>query len=550
MALWYVAILSTQSVFLPTTLTAQWHPRPDPEETVDFQSSDLPIIWIDTHGQEIENNPRIIADMGVIDNGKGQRNHPTDPCNVYMGKIAIELRGSSSLRFPKKQYRFETQDSAGNNLNVSLLGMPKENDWILHGPYGDESLIRNVLAYGLSNAIGRYASRTRFCELVLDGDYRGLYVLMEKIKRDNDRVDISALDADDLAGDSLTGGYLIKIDKFAGENVGGWRSTLGIQYQYDYPKNGEIVPGQAAYIRDFMDRFEQAMMNDWTMGPLPAYRPMIDLESFVDHFILNEFCKNVDAYRISAYMYKDRDSKGGLLTMGPIWDFDLTMAKAWYEQDLGLTEGWQIDYRENHSWDGFQVPVWWEKLAHDPSFQGPAQARWMELRKGALHKDSLMARIDGLTAEITEARIRNFQKWPGLLEGTTYEAKIAELKQWISDRIAWIDTHIGSLYAGAERNKEPVQPDDFNLEQNYPNPFNASTVIGSVLPVTGKASIAIVDHLGRKVRILASGVQPAGRHRIAWDGKDDLGRSAPSGVYLVRMSYDGRMKTGKLLLMR
>ena len=130
----------------------------------------------------------------------------------------------SLIGIPKKQYALETQDDLGNNLNVPLLGMPAENDWILYAPYSDKSLIRNVLAYKLSWDVGRYASRTRLCELVLNGDYRGLYVLMEKIKRDKNRVDISTLNPDEITGDDLTGGYIIKIDKSAGESVRGWYS--------------------------------------------------------------------------------------------------------------------------------------------------------------------------------------------------------------------------------------------------------------------------------------------------------------------------------------
>jgi hypothetical protein len=531
------------------SLLAQWHPRPDPEGTVDFKSSNLPIIWIDTHNQEIRDSPRIVADMGVIDNGTGNRNQLTDSCNVYRGKIAIELRGSSSQSYPQKPYRLETQDSLGNNLNVSLLGMPKENDWILYAPYRDTTLIHNMIAYGISNEMGRYASRTRFCELVLDGDYRGIYVLMEKIKRDNKRVDISAMDADDVAGDSLTGGYIIKIDKNAGETSGGWWSAKGIQYLYDYPKSAEIVSEQATYIRNFINEFEQAMTDDWTMGPQPAYLKYIDRDSFVDHFIINEFINNCDAYRISAFMHKDRDSKGGKLTMGPVWDMDLSLDDAYFDQDRRLFDRWEVDYRLYHSNDMF-APFWWEKLAHDPSFETPASARWQELRRGLLSKDRLYARIDSLVALTTEARERNFQKWPGILKGASYESKIQRMKQWISDRLDWIDSHIGKLSTSVEEKGKPAIIGDFHLGQNYPNPFNASTVIGYDLPASGRVKIAVVDPLGRVVRILTDEVQSAGRHRIAWDGTDNGGVSAASGIYLVRMTCGGSTKTGKLMLLR
>ncbi len=107
-----------------------------------FNSSNIPIISINTNGQQIPDEIRIVADMGIINNGEGNRNNISDPFNDYDGKISIEIRGSTSQAYPKKQYGFETQDSNGNNNNVSLLGLPPENDWILYAPYGDKSLIR------------------------------------------------------------------------------------------------------------------------------------------------------------------------------------------------------------------------------------------------------------------------------------------------------------------------------------------------------------------------------------------------------------------------
>ena len=135
-----------------------------------FNESTLPIVVIDTDGQEILNDPRIVVHMGIIDNASGI-NNIDDPFNGYDGQISIEIRGSSSQMFPKKQYALETQDIDGENLNVSILGMPAENDWILYAPYSDKSLLRNFLAYELARNMGRYASRTRFCELVINKNW-------------------------------------------------------------------------------------------------------------------------------------------------------------------------------------------------------------------------------------------------------------------------------------------------------------------------------------------------------------------------------------------
>lgn len=160
---------------------------------LEFSSSNLPIVVIETGPQEIVDDPRITATMGIINNGDDAVNHLTDPYNDYLGYISIEYRGATSQAFPKKSYGFETQDHSGENRNVSLMGLPEENDWVLYAPYSDKSLIRNILSYRLFREMGHYAPRTRLCELVVNGDYLGVYVLVEKIKRDRNRLDIATL---------------------------------------------------------------------------------------------------------------------------------------------------------------------------------------------------------------------------------------------------------------------------------------------------------------------------------------------------------------------
>ena len=152
---------------------------------------------IDTYGAEIPDDPRIPAHMGIVNNQSGI-NHIDDPFNDYDGNITIERRGNSSQWNDKTPYRFETVDEQGENNNVELLGMPQENDWVLYAPWQDKTMIRNVLIYKLSNQLGRYASRTRFVELFLNNEYKGVYVLMEKIKRDNERISISKLEPDEI----------------------------------------------------------------------------------------------------------------------------------------------------------------------------------------------------------------------------------------------------------------------------------------------------------------------------------------------------------------
>ena len=530
---------------------------------VEFNSSNLPVIIIDTQGQTIRDDVRIVANMGIIYNGAGQRNNLTDPYNDYNGKISIEIRGSSSQMFPKKQYALETQDDLGENLNVSLIGLPPENDWILYAPYSDKSLMRNVLAYQLSWDLGRYASRTRFCELVLNGDYVGIYVLMEKIKRDNNRVNISTLNPDEISGDDLTGGYIVKIDKWAGETMGGWISPFlpypgsrsSILYQYHYPKADEIVPEQAEYIESTITEFESIMYGDNYNDPSSGYTNYIDDNSFIDFFILNEISKNVDGYRLSTFFYKDKESVDNLIYIGPIWDFNLAFGNANY-YDGGNTDGWQVEINTNSSFinDGFKVPFWWDKLMADPKFVNDLQCRWQNVRQKKFSVDRLLSYIDSVANVLDEAQARNFERWPILDQYIwpnrvwlgTYPKEVTYLKGWLEARMLWIDENLAGECLSSLTGHQSVFPGQFSLHQNYPNPFNPVTVISWQLAVGSYVNLSIFNLRGQKVVTLLSESQPAGYHQIQWDAS-----GLASGIYLYRFVTDqGFSQTRKLVLIK
>lgn len=526
-------LLSPDSLALPS------------QQSVELTSSNLPIVIIDTSGRTIQDQVRIQASMRIIYNGCGNRNYVTDPANNFSGRIAIELRGSSSISYPQKAYRLETQDASGENQNVSLIGMPKENDWILYAPYDDQSLIRNVLAYRLSNDMGRYASRTRFCELILNNEYGGLYILMEKIKQDKNRVNITPMDSSAISGDELSGGYIIKVDKVEGENVGGWSSSCGVFYQYHEPQADEILPVQKNYIRSFMNQFENAMtrpdMSDSSVG----YPKYIDVPSFVDHFILSEFCKNIDAYRISSYMFKERDSKGGKLNAGPIWDFNLSLGKTWFSEDAYRVDEWEVNHNNYKPYDSPKVPFWWEKLGHDHEFGKHVDTRWRQLRENVLREDSLYHRIDLLVDSLSEARARHFQRWPEVAWGHSYEKEIQMMKEWINNRIQWIEVNVVILAAISDPIGSENLPGGFKLEQNYPNPFNSATTIEFNLPRTDFVTLKVYDLLGQEVTTLVAEKLAAGTHKEIWDAK-----GLASGVYLYRLEGKDFTLTRKLTALK
>jgi len=517
------------------------------QQKVQAFSSNLPIVIIDTKGQSIANSYKIIADMGVIYNGEGKYNQTSDPFNNFNGKIGIELRGSSSLSFPKKQYAVETRDSAGANLEVSLMGLPEDNDWILNGPYSDKTLMRNAIVYHLSNQMGQYASRSKFCEVFINNDYKGVYVLLEKVKRGKNRVDIAKMTPADTTGEDLTGGYIIKIDKTDGENVGGWTSTYTPYagawqrtfYQYHYPKPDEIVSAQRIYIVNYIKKFESLMYSSGYNHPVDGYTKMIDVNSFVNFFLLNELSRNVDGYRLSSYMYKDKDkSDTAKLYMGPVWDYNIALGNADY-YDAQYSHGWMLDNltsdSEFLSRDGYVPPFWWKKLWSDAAFKQRVKSRWVELRHSVLKFDRVYGYMDSLTTLFKYARIRNFARWPVLgtwvwpnpYVGNTYENEINHLKTWIKERFLWIDNALTG--APVEVSGETF-PTTFILYQNYPNPFNSETILTYSVNESSFVKLDVFDILGKHIASLVDQFHQPGTYSVVFNGSGLSG-----GIYLFRL---------------
>lgn len=226
--------------------------------------------------------------MGIIDNAYGNINHITDPYTNYNGTVSIEVRGSTSQQYPKISYAFSPVNSTGVQFNYEILGFPSENDWILYGPYTDKTLMRNTIAYYLANKMGHYASRTKFVELICNGNYLGVYELQEKIKQDDNRVDIAKLKPSDTTGDNITGGYIIKIDKNNGAVSDTFQSSYdpGVFFLFHDPEDSKLMPVQKKYIINYIDSFETALMSPWYASPDSGFRKYADENSFIDFCLL------------------------------------------------------------------------------------------------------------------------------------------------------------------------------------------------------------------------------------------------------------------------
>ena len=415
---------------------------PSQGRKVEFTSSNLPIVIIETGGKAINSESKLTATMKIIDNGSGRRNKVTDKPNGYDGKIGIKLRGNSSLYFEQKRFTIETRDNDGKALNAELLGMPADNDWVLLAPYNDISMMRDPFAFDLWNEMGHWAPRNRYCEVVIDGNYVGVYILCEKIKRGENRLDIAKLKPTDNSGIDLTGGYIVRIDPVEGNEpyftsdvpgitsmggggfgggfpggMGGFGGGFGggfntVTWTYYYPNSDKITEEQQKYISDYIKTVEKVIQSDNFADPDEGYAKYISVQSFVDYFIHTELSLNADGLKRSAYFYKKKqnpDGTGGKLHAGTVWDYNLAYGNCNF-CNANKIDAWIYEGGETNP-----TPAMWKRLTEDPAFMDKVKARWKELRKGVLSIENINRYIDSHASQLAEAQERQYSKYSDLL---------------------------------------------------------------------------------------------------------------------------------------
>ena len=408
-------------------------------------SSNLPLILLENYGGgRPPSGDYQMASMAIIEPENGRSRFSNG--FAAASQVGIKVRGSSTGGRSKASLSLEVQDEFGEDKNLPLLGMPRESDWVLWGPYNfDRTLMHNPFIFELSRQIGRYAPRTRFVELYLNtgggplssADYYGVYALMEKISRDADRVDVERLFEEHNKEPDVSGGYILKIDRADPGDSGFSAGRQNIKYVY--PKEMEMErperDAQQQYIREFLNQMGDALYASYFKDPTRGYAKYIDVEAAIDHHLLNVVAFNVDALRLSGYMYKPR---GGKLTFGPIWDFD---------RALGSTDGRDNNPRTWRSTSGdrgtdfFNYP-WWNRMFRDIDFFQKYIDRFQSLRQAEFSTANINAIIDGMANELKEAQKRNLAKWnqrPRSQYGGTYQGEVNHMKTWLAQRITFME---------------------------------------------------------------------------------------------------------------
>ena len=454
-------------------------------------TSNLPIVVISTFGNDIgsggcdhwtDGNLLVIEpdESGVSSLNGGEVN--------FIGRAGFTRRGSSSGGREKLSMTIELQEESavavrgiireGVDKAASILGLPSESDWVLWGPENfDRALMRNPLIYDLSNQVGEYATRHRFVEVILNRGrgpigvdiprgsrqhYWGVYAFMEKIKRDGDRVPVERLTTEQNSEPDITGGYIFKVDRAGCDSSITTGTTL---FRLIYPN--EPSQQQKEWLSRWLTGFFGVLNGDGFADPEEGYRKYIDVPSWIDHHMLNMLAMNVDAFRLSGYMYKFRDGpNGGKFHMGPIWDFDRSMESTDSRDDNPRAWAGSGDSSKYFQRDP-RYP-WYARVLEDPAFREEYRARWSELRAGALSTENIHATIDSMADELRFAQQRNFRRWPSTRPRFgSWQKEVDHLKDWLQTRSEWVDAKF-------------LLPPEFSREPGpYEAPFDLELAVSS-----------------------------------------------------------------------
>ena len=446
------------------------------DKNVTIPQTNLPIIFINVDGHRIDRNRYILGRMKIIHNGDGQLNygdtvaHPDQKVD-YEGFIAIKWRGHSSFdHADKKPFSIRTleqdllPDQGGEKKKVQLAGMNKDSKWCTIAPWADRSMLRDALSYELARPWMDFTPSTRFCELILDGHYFGIYLLAERISKGKYRLNLNNPGEDE--GD-LTGDYHVEVNRSDQPSyvstyhpinnlTGSPINNISVYYNYEDPADDEfkdLPEGTREALNNEIYQMERAFYRTNYTNPETGYRQYVDVTSFIDYLLSTEVSMNVDGYRLSTNYYKysrTRAEREGLDSRWKmaIWDFNIAWGNANYNQgdrtDLWVYEG----NGRNPSSGG--VPFYWYRLTRDESFMDEVSERWLAYRSGSYHMRNLFHTIDSLAEVLTSggAVSRNQQAWriigrqgvwPCPFTTNSYEEEIQHLKAWIQARIRFMD---------------------------------------------------------------------------------------------------------------
>ena len=404
-------------------------------------STTLPVVYMNTKGQQVLKENAIWGNIALLDGNGEERSVFSTPNSIY--RATIKYRGASSYsKFDKKQYRIKFYKNKKDSAKeVSLAGMGANSEWVLNGPYLDKTLIRNKLVYDLARELNGWAPDTRFVELFVDGEYQGVYLAVEPVTNGESRLRLAEFGL--LSGETA---YIVNRDRIdtGSEEIDTWGKINGYTYNalyIRYPSKNKITEKQKEYIQKDISEFEQALYGKNFSDKRIGYQAYIDMDNWVDYFIINEFAMNYDAGNLSTYLYKELDGKLQLA----VWDFNNGFDNyQWFRTETDV-----LHTVENS---------WFERLWQDEAFRERVCERYVQLRKTTLSDEHIAEKIASYQEELGEAVDRNFKVWgysfkENLLAGTSkegtsrnirsYEEAMKQLTDTIRERLAYLDKELG-----------------------------------------------------------------------------------------------------------
>lgn len=541
---------------------------PTKNAQVKLSETNLPIVFIDVDGKMILREERITAKIKIIDNGTSKTNyadlaaHPDQKVD-YEGYISLKYRGNSSFNSSdKKPYGFKTiakpLEEGGKKVKVSLLGLGKDNDWVLLAPFSDKTMIRDVLTFELGRPYLDWVPSSRHVEVVVDGKYYGIYILTERPGKGKNRLNLHDPGED---GGDLTGDWRVEIDRDDEDHYyrskyhpygryGTVDNTKYITYQYDDPEYEDFAylpAGTEKAIQKSIDDMEDCFAGDNYKDPVNGYRKYIDVTSFIDYMLSTEFTFNVDGYRLSSHMYKYSETRAkneGLDSRWKctLWDFNIALGNADYYKG-SRTDLWQYDMNSRET-DNQLVPFWWKRLIDDPAYQTDLKARWAEYREGQYADNRIEAKIDSLATLLTsggamernEAAWGMFGRyvWPNAYVGYSFNDEISYLKRWIKSRLTFMDKKL------LPQEKTDIRP------VTVASGYNADVVV-EALPASSHADNAGdgADNTFYSAGLKASGGLPTDGVINAPSGANfQLGDYAASNALVIKTGEGGDLIFG------
>lgn len=541
---------------------------PTKNAQVKLSETNLPIVFIDVDGKMILREERITAKIKIIDNGTGKTNyadhaaHPDQKVD-YEGYISLKYRGNSSFNSSdKKPYGFKTiakpLEEGGKKVKVSLLGLGKDNDWVLLAPFSDKTMIRDVLTFELGRPYLDWVPSSRHVEVVVDGKYYGIYILTERPGKGKNRLNLHDPGED---GGDLTGDWRVEIDRDDEDHYyrskyhpygryGTVDNTKYITYQYDDPEYedfADLPAGTEKAIQKSIDDMEDCFAGDNYKDPVNGYRKYIDVTSFIDYMLSTEFTFNVDGYRLSSHMYKYSETRAkneGLDSRWKctLWDFNIALGNADYYKG-SRTDLWQYDMNSRET-DNQLVPFWWKRLIDDPAYQTDLKARWAQYREGQYADNRIDAKIDSLATLLTsggamernEAAWGMFGRyvWPNAYVGYSFNDEISYLKRWIKSRLTFMDKKL------LPQEKTDIRP------VTVASGYNADVVV-EALPASSHADNAGdgADNTFYSAGLKASGGLPTDGVVNAPSGANfQLGDYAASNALVIKTGEGGDLIFG------